>query len=198
MLLSNAILCLTLYHLLLFRKLYFQNPYVYATSEALEQGYASWLALGRAYRQGALVTHDTYYPDYHALPFLSSVYPPHAVTAWLATFLPSLNQAWVLYVLTMVSHFYLCSVSVYILALNIGLAPLVAGFASVTLSTLGYAMKQNSSIVSTCAWVPSLLLAAQLNSMGLFGTSLGMMLLAGYWPIAIPATGLGCLVWLLH
>lgn len=190
-------LFLTLYHLVLFRRFYFQNSYCYASSELLEQGYSSWVALGRAYRAGHLVTDDTYYPDAHALPFLSSFYPPHAVTAWMSSFL-TLNQAWGLYMVTMVSHCYLASVSVYILATHMGFAPLPAGFASLTLSTLGYAMKQNSSIVYTCAWVPSLCLAAQLNSMGLFGISLGMMLLAGYWPIALPATGLGMGLWLMR
>ena len=39
------ILFLTAYHALLFRAFYFQNPYVYARSEALEQGFASWILL---------------------------------------------------------------------------------------------------------------------------------------------------------
>ena len=190
-------LLLTIYHLILFRAFYFKNPYAYASSELLEQGFSSWLALGQAYRHGTLVTNDTYYPDYHALPFLSSFYPPHAVTAWIATFL-SLNHAWILYSFTMVAHFWLASVSVYILVTAMGLAPLTAGFASVTLSTLGYAMKQNSSIVYTCSWVPIWVLSCLMKNEWLSGTSFGLMLLAGYWPIALPTIGLGCLVWLLH
>lgn len=192
----NAWILLGSYHLLLFRAFYFQNPYVYATSEALEQGYASFLHLGRELRRGRLLPHDPYYyPDYASLPFLSSFYPPHMVSAWLATFLP-LNQAWIVYCLTMVSHFYLASVSVYILAIHMGYAPLSAGFASVTLSTLGYAMKQNASIVYTLSYIPMMIMASMLKVWWLFGTSLGMILLAGYWPIALPAIGLGCLIWL--
>ena len=192
-----ALVLLTCFHLLLFRTVYFQNIYVYARSEALEQAFPSWLLLGRSLRQGHLVVEDRYYyPDYRSLPFLSPYYPPHALSALVATWLP-LNQAWMLYSLTMVSHFWLASVSVYILAVSMGSAPLTAGFASLTLSSLGYAMKQNSSIVYTCAWVPIWFLSLLSNNVLASGISLGMMLLAGYWPIAIYAIPLGCVMWLI-
>jgi len=194
----NGIWLLTLYHLALFRRFYFQNPYCYATSEALEQGYASFLHLGRELRQGHLVPHDPYYyPDFASLPFLSSFYPPHMAAAWLASFC-TLNQAWILYVFTMVSHCWLASVSVYILVTNMGLAPLPAGFASLTLSNLGYAMKQNSSIIYTASWVPLFLLASIAYWPMSYGISLGLMLLAGYWPISLPATVLGILLWVIN
>jgi hypothetical protein len=193
---ATAIFFLTCYHLLLFRHFYFQNPFIYARSEALEQGFASSILLGRSLYAGKLPVDTYYYPDYLALPFLSSFYPPHMASAWIATFLP-LNQAWMLYAFTMVSHFWLASVSVYILASNMGAAPLTAGFASLTLSSLGYAMKQNSCIVYTLAWIPTFLFTASLQSSLLCGISLGMMLLAGYWPIALYVIPLGCLCWLL-
>ena len=194
---AEALVLLTTWHLLLFRTFYFINPYHYATSELLEQVFPSWLHLGRSLRHGRLVVEDPYYyPDYAGLPFLSSFYPPHMVSAWLGSWLP-LNQAFLLLVLTMVSHCWLASVSVYILAISMGAAPLVAGFASVTLSSLGYALKQNSSIVYTLAWIPSWLLACQSQLTLLSGISLGLMLLAGYWPIALYAVPLGCLCWLL-
>lgn len=192
---GQAVVLLSAFHLLLFRRFYFQNPYVYATSEALEQGFPSWVLLGRCLRRHGVVADQYYYPDYRALPFLSAFYPPHRVTAWLGTFL-STDQAWVLYVGTMVAHFWLSSVSVYMLAIAMGAAPLSAGFASVTLSTLGYAMKQNSSIVYTAAWVPVAILTAVSHNTALFGISLGMMLLAGYWPIALYTIPLACCCWL--
>ena len=195
---AEALVLLTTWHLLLFRTFYFINPYHYATSELLEQVFPSWLHLGRSLRHGRLVVEDPYYyPDYAGLPFLSSFYPPHMVSAWLGSWLP-LNQAFLLLVLTMVSHFLAASVSVYILAISMGFAPLPAGFASITLSSLGYAMKQNSCIIYTLAWVPSVLLLASQHSMTLTGISLGLMLLAGYWPIALYAVPLACGLWLLH
>ena len=194
---AKALLLLTCFHLLLFRRFYFQNPYVYARSEALEQGFASSRLLGDSLRHGRLVDDTYYYPDYRALPFLSTYYPPHALQAWVGSWL-TLDQAWRLYSFTMVLHFLAASVSVYILAISMGFAPLPAGFASITLSSLGYAMKQNSCIIYTLAWVPSVLLLASQHSMTLTGISLGLMLLAGYWPIALYAVPLACGLWLLH
>ena len=187
---------LLVYHGLLFRRFYFQNPYAYASSELLEQGFSSFLHLGRERRAGHWVPHDPYYyPDYAGLPFLSSFYPPHAVAAWLATFLP-LNQAWVLYCLMMVLHFLTSSVLCFILLLNHN-PSVIALFGAITLSSLGYAMKQNSSIIYTTSWVPVFILSALSHHTSLTGISLGMMLLAGYWPIALMAVPLGCLAWLL-
>lgn len=193
---AKGIILLGLYHLLLFRHVYFLNPYVYATSEALEQAFASSILLGRCLRHPQVVHDPYYYPDYLALPFLSSYYPPHLFQAWVGSWL-SLNGAWRVYVGTMVAHFLLCSWSVYILCLRSAMSPWAAMFAAVTLSSLGYAMKQNSSIIYTCAWVPILLLAAPLHSTGLFGISLGMLLLAGYWPVALYTLPLACWLWLL-
>ena len=197
---AKAFFLLICYHLLLFRKFYFLNPYVYARSEALEQGFASSWLLGQQLRRTGIlsptVDEPFYYPDHAALPFLSTYYWPHRLQAWMGSWL-SLNQAWILYSLTMVLHFLLCSVSVYILATAMGSAPIVAGLMSVTLSTLGYALKQNSCISYTLAWVPCLMLSACTHSVAWFGISLGMMLTAGYWPIALYAGGLGCCYLLL-
>lgn len=189
---AKALILLTCYHLLLFRHFYFINPYVYARSEALEQGFASSLLLGRALRRGRLPHDPSYYPNYLGLPFLSSFYPPHMAQAWLSTFLP-LDQAWILYSLTMVLHFYACSVSVYILLIT-HVPTWGALFGAVSLSSLGYAMKQNSCINYTVAWVPVWLLSLQAGNWLLAGISGGMMLLAGYWPIALYAIPLGCLL----
>lgn len=194
---AEALVLLTCYHVLLFRHFYFINSYRYATSELLEQVFPSWFHLGRSLRQGRWVVDDPYYyADYPSYPFLSTFYPPHMVSAWLGSFLP-LNQAFLLLCLTMVSHFWLASVSVYTLATAMGAAPLPAGFASVTLSSLGYAMKQNSCIVYTLAWIPPFILGCMEHFVILSGTSLGMMLLAGYWPITLPTIGLGWILWIL-
>ena len=194
----SAFIFLTCFHLLLFRRFYFQNPYVYATSEALEQGFPSWLHLGRCLRHRQRVSDPYYYPDYAALPFLSTYYPPHRLSAWLGSFL-SLNGAWRLYATTMALHFLFCSLAAYILLVNhLTMSSLTALFGAVTFSSLGYSMKQNSCIVYTLAWVPIWLLSAMQHSISLSAISLGMMLLAGYWPIAIYTIPLGGLLWLIH
>jgi len=196
-----AICGIVLFHLVCFRKFYFQNPWCYATSELLEQVFPSTLHLGRHLRRYGLwtlhpVDDPYYYADYSALPFLSSYYPPHRITAWLMTFLPTDQSFWIL-CLTMVWHFLAASLVCFALLQQMGWSILSALFGTITLSHLGYAMKQNSCIVYTCAWVPIFILCASLHQSILFGISLGMMLLAGYWPIAFYAIPLGCLVWLL-
>lgn len=193
---AEALVWLVAFHLLFFRKFYFQNPYCYATSEALEQGFSSSVLLGRAVRLRQFPPRDVYYyPVYDGLPFLSTYYPPHILQAWIGSWLP-LNQAWILYVFTMVLHFLGASVACYCLLSRCSMSPLVAGCGAITISHVGYSMKQNSSIVYTLTWVPILLLGAMDNSVGVFGISMGMMLLAGYWPVALYAIGLGCLCWL--
>lgn len=196
------LLILICFHLLLFRRFYFVNPYVYATSEALEQGFASSQLLGRHLRASGLfslrpVQDHCYYPDHSALPFLSTYYWPHRLQAWLGSWLP-LNQAWWLYSLTMVLHFLMASLAVQMSLSALGWGTLPSLFGSITISYLGYAMKQNSCIVYTAAWVPIWVLACLQHSWALSGISLGMMLTAGYWPIALYTVPLGCLAWLLR
>ena len=189
---------LSLFHVCFFRRFYFQNWYINARGEPLEWEFPASRLLGEQLRQNFWLTKvdDSYYlSDYTGLPYTASFYPPHRLQAWLGSFL-SLNQAWVLFNLMMVSHFWLASVSVYILARSMGVAPWSAGFVSLTLSYLPYAVKQNNCIVYTLAWIPTLLFSAMTHQITTFSVSLGMMLLAGYWPLALPALWLGCLAWL--
>ena len=140
-----ALYGLGLFHLGCFWRFYLKNPYWYARGEALEQGFASSVLLGRCLRRHEVVDDPYYYPDYRALPFLSSYYPPHVIQAWIGSFL-TLNQAWVVYWGTMVLHFLGASIFAYIL-----LEPLQSSltqlFGAVTLSYLPYSLKHNSSIV---------------------------------------------------
>ena len=198
---AEALLLITVYHAVLFRHFYFQNADTYARGEFLEQGFSSSRLLGEHLRRYGFFSlrpvHDPYYygADYSALPFTQTYYWPHRLQAWVGSWL-TLGHAFRLYSLTTVLHCWLASVSVYTLASAMGHAPLSAGFASVTLSSLAYALKPNASIVSTLAWVPVYLLSCSLTSTMLTGISVGMMLTAGYWPLALPLLPLGCWLWL--
>ena len=191
-----ALCGLGLFHLGCFWRFYLKNPYWYARGEALEQGFASSVLLGRCLRRHEVVDDPYYYPDYRALPFLSSYYPPHVIQAWIGSFL-TLNQAWVLYWGTMALHFLVGSIMALQLLLKPPLAfPLpVACFGAITLSYLPYAMKHNSSIVYTHAWLLVLILTAALRLTWCYGISLGMVLLAGYWPLAMMGIPLSWAVW---
>ena len=177
-----SIFGLVLFHFVFFRKFYFQNPYVYATSEPLDTAFPSSHVLGKALRRAQLVEDDCYYPRYRSLPFLSAWYLPHCLQAYIGTFLP-INGAWILYNLTMLLHFLFASIGAFMLFQHF--APAVRFFGAITFAHMGYAIKQNSSIIYTLAWVPWVFYGADIHSPLITGASLGMMTLAGYWPVAL-------------
>ena len=193
---AKAIFWLTLFHLAFFRKFYFQNPYCYATSEALDTAFPSSHVLGQALRTGRLVEDDCYYPCYRSLPFLSSFYPPHCLQAMLGAFLP-IDARWVLFSLTSVLHFLWSSIGAWLLFSDYP-APWIVFFGAVTFAYMGYSIKQNPSIIYTLAWAPWLLWAANTHRPVWFGLSMGMGILAGYWPVWIPMIPFGGLYWLIH
>lgn len=191
---ARGLIALFLFHLLFFRKFYFQNPFHYATSEPLDTAFPSSRLLGEWYRNGCRGQVDKYYyPYYTSIPFLSSFYPPHVVQSWIGTFL-SVDVHFILYSLTMVLHFLFASIGAYLLFQGFGLVP--ALFGALTLAYMGYNIKQNSCINYTVAWTPWLLLAAETHNPLLFGVSMAMGILAGYWPIWIYMVPLACLYWL--
>ena len=190
------VLCgLSLFHLGCFWRFYLSNPYWYARGEALEQGFSSSILLGRWLRRQEKWGHDPYYyADPSALPFLSNFYPPHLAQAWIGSFL-SFNQAWIVYWGTMVLHFLFGSLVIYHLLSRSCFSIPQSLFGAVTLSYLPYTMKHNSSIVYTHTWLMITLLAAAVQATRCYGISLGMVLLAGYWPLALMGIPLSWLVW---
>lgn len=179
------------FNLLFFRRGYW-NPYRYATSEPLDTAYPSLRILGEWYRRRCKGEVDPYYyPYYTSIPFLSSFYPPHVLISIVASKL-SLNVGWTLYLWTMFAHFLFASVGAFLL-FGGGFPGL---FGAITLSYMGYNIKQNSCINYTVAWTPWLLLGASTHQPILFATALGMGTLAGYWPLWLYMVPLGCLFWL--
>ena len=190
------LLGLILFHLIFFRRFYFINPYTYARSEPLEHEFPSSRLLGENLRKGRLVFNDPYFwGDFNAQPINSSFYPPHMVQAWIGSFLP-LDKAWILYSLTMVVHYLLASFFAYLLFLTWSYSNLISVFGAITFTHFSYCIKQNSSIVYTLSWMPLILLGAYLHSTIIFGISLGMIILAGYWPLGIYMGVAGSLSWL--
>ena len=186
---AEAFLGLFLFHILFFRRFYFVNPYIYATSEPLDTAFPSSRILGNCLRTGAGVDDPYYYPHYSAIPFLSAYYPPHRLQAWVGSFL-KLDHAWILYNLTMLLHFFWASIGAFMLFQYFD--PTIRFFGAITFGYMGYAIKQNSCINYTLAWIPWVFYGADIHSPLIMGVSLGMMMLAGYWPVALyiwPLTG---------
>ena len=193
-----AYVLLTIFHFAFFRRLYFHQPYHGATAEVLETYLGSSRLLGEWLRGHRRWGDDPYYyANPTALPFLSLWYPPHRLQAYLGSFLP-LNGAYRLLTGTMACHYWLSSMSVYTLLTWQGTtAPWLAGLAALALSYSASAVKPTPCIVYTLAWVPTFCLSASLHSTTLTGISLGMLLLAGYWPLVLLTAPVGCLAWLL-
>ena len=193
-----AYVLLTLFHLAFFRRFYFQMPYADSTAEVLETYLGSSRLLGDWLRGRKRWGDDPYYyANPTALPFLSTWYPPHLVQAWLGSFL-SLNGAYRLLIGTMALHYWLSSISVYILLTRWSvLSPWLAGLAALSLSYSVSSVKPTPCLVYTMSWIPSYLLSMASHCWWGAGISLGMMLLAGYWPMVVVFGGVGCLAWWL-
>ena len=193
-----AYVLLTLFHLAFFRRFYFQTPYADSTAEVLETYLGSSRLLGDWLRGRKRWGDDPYYyANPTALPFLSTWYPPHCLQAYLGSFC-SLNGAYRALLITMALHYWLTSMSVYTLLRTWNVLPhWNAGLSALSLSYLAYAVKPTPCIVYTMSWVPLYLLSMATHCWWLAGISLGMMLLAGYWPMVIVFGGVGCLSWWL-
>ena len=198
---AKGTVILVLAHLLIWRQFYFINPFAYATSECLEQGFSSFILLGRHLRRYGLfslrdVSDPYYYPNYAGLPFLSSYYLPHRVVAW-GTAGWTLNSAFLAYQGLMAGHSLASAVVTLWLSMKAGATLETGLFTAIGLSWAGCWWKQQSSLVYTAAWAPVMLLAASSQQATLLGISGGMMLTAGYWPICLLTLPVALCCWLL-
>lgn len=183
---------LLIFNLLFFWKIWL-NPFILSRSELLSTFFPSWLYIGRQIRKGESWKYEPcYWLNFHAHPVLSSYYPPNVLTAWIGAYL-SLDSAFVLLTRTLLLHFVLQSFLWYWL-LQVVYSPLIALFGSVILTYGAYQMKQQPCIVYTLTWFP---LALNTDPM-LSALGVGLILLAGYYPLAIyliPTAIIAQLVW---
>jgi len=168
---------LVAYHILFFWRIY-SNPFSVARSELLSTFFPSWVHLGRGEKD------DKYFwGNYDAHPVLSPYYPFQFLGAKLIKTL-SLNQAFKVLAWLVSLHHLFASIGWYYLVLSWS-NQYVALFGAVTLTYAGYTIKQQPCIVYTIAWFPWLLLGIATNNKLLALLSLGMVLLAGYYPIGL-------------
>jgi len=164
-------------HVLLLWKVYI-NPYHMATGELISTFFPSWIWMGRQARKLHSWKYDSYWLNYHAHPVLSSYYPPHVLTAWISSFL-NLNASFKLFVYTIYLHMLVQSILWYYLLLPLG--ALLALFGSITITYAAFQWRTQPCIIYTLTWFPLSLYANHF----LAGSGLCLMLLGGYFPIAI-------------
>ena len=192
----EQIVILIVYNFLFFWKIWI-NPFTISRSELLSTFYPSWLYIGRQLRQSKSWKHEPcYWLNFHAHPVLSSYYPPHVITSWIASFL-NLDDAFVLLTHTILAHFIWMSLGWYFL-LNISYTsiPLLI-FGALTLTYSGYNIKQQPCIVYTISWFPWLLYGIASNNVFIASLSCGMTFLSGYYPLGIQTLGISGLASLL-
>lgn len=181
---------LVLFNLILFRKFYLVNPFAFATSELVGLYFPHWVHLGQ---KG--LKDPYYFPYAWCLPVLSCFYPLHLVGALVAKKL-SLNFKFILLCLILTLHFLWASIGSLLFFKTIGCTGAIAFTGACALSYFGYALKQNPCIIYTHAWMPWVFLGAYTGSSSIMGLSLGMITLAGYWPLGIWLGVISVSLWL--
>lgn len=165
---------LSLYWLIFFYGL-LSNPFQLATSELLSTFFPTWIWQGREWAKGRIPKYDQYYwINAHAHPVISTFYPISTFIGLCASFL-SLDKAFTLFVFSIIFHFIFCSIGWYLLFKPLG--TLVALLGAITFTYQAYHIRQQPCIVYTLAWFPWIAICPWL--------AIGMILLAGYYPLAL-------------
>ena len=173
--LSEYLVVLVIYHLIFFYWAY-TKPYTLATSELLSTFFPSWLHGGK---------NESYYwykPTGH--PVLSEYYPFSKILSYLARRTKSVNDKFTTFVYFLTAHFAITSIAWYFLLSNWFNAE-IALFGSITFTYQTYHLKQQPCIVYTLSWFPVMLLGLAHHSLWLSSVAIGMILLAGYYPLSM-------------
>jgi len=155
-----------------------------ARSETLSTFFPTWLWQGREWRKGNVPRYDPHYwLNAHSHPVLSTYYPTGILTATIGAYLP-MDCAFNLYIVHYLVHYGFMLAGWYFL-LGTHFMSLVALIGAITMTFQAYHLKQQACIVYTLAWFPWMLYGLLAHSTWISSVSIGMMLLAGYYPLAI-------------
>jgi len=162
------------FHLLFFWPLYTRS-YQMATSELLSTFFPTWLK-GERYDRN-------YWLNLHSHPVLSFYYPIQRGLHYLAKRL-TLDGAFRILVCNLLFHHLLGSMGWFLLLRSAFPTPL-AIFGALTLTYSAFPLKQQPSIVYTHAWFPWMLVGLTSGNIPLASIAIGMLFLAGYYPLLI-------------
>src|SRR3990167_570899 len=155
-----------------------------ARSELLSTFFPTWVWQGREWSKWRIPKYDKYYwLNAHTHPVISTYYPFNILSS-LCIRICSLDTAFRFLVGNFLLH-ALWGWYGWFTVLNHWITPAIALFGSITFSASGYNWKQQPCFQYTVAWFPWLLYGVVTNNQWLAGTSLGMTLLAGYYPIGL-------------
>ena len=156
-----------------------------ARSELLSTFFPTWLWQGSQWIKGKVPKYDPHYWfNAHAHPVLSTYYPPSILSSMLGNF-TRLDTAFKIFVAQILGHYIFAFVG-YFLLFKGYFGDGVALFGAVTFTFQAAHLKQQPCIVYTWAWFPWIALCPWI--------AVGMILLAGYYPLAAYLLPLGLLV----
>ena len=175
---------LVIFHILFFWRHYTTN--CLATGETLSTFFPSWVHIGRCIRQGKWWSTDKcYWLNFHAHPVLSSYYPPHIITSYIASFF-KIDTQFNIFKWNLLLHHLFMNFGFFFLFRQF-LDPVSSVFWSITVSYCVFFLKLQSCIIYTLSWVPWVY-GLSMNSAIPFGygpIACGMSLLGGYYPLAL-------------
>ena len=170
-------------------------------SELLSTFFPTWIWQGRQWSKGRIPKYDPYFwINAHSHPVTSTYYPPSAIASALCGSGMLLDRAFGYLVALLGLHTILCFFWLFFLFQTYS-GILVAIFGAITLTFSAYNWKQQPCFIYTISWFPWLLLGISSNNLLLSSSSLGMILLAGYYPIGLQiiAIAIGAaIVWRAH
>ena len=172
---------LVAFHLLFFWNLY-SNPFSMATSELLSTFFPTWIWQGREWSKGRIPKYDScFWLNSHAHPVISTYYPGNCLSLLCVNFF-GLDFSFKVYLFEMLIHYLWASIG-WFLVLSHYLPPYASLFGAITFTYQAYHIKQQPCIVYTIAWFPWIALCPWL--------AVSMILLAGYYPLAVYLLPLG-------
>ena len=175
---------LILFNVLFFWSLY-TKPFQLATSELLSTFFPTWLWQGKMWAQWRIPKYEPcFWLNAHVHPVLSTYYPGSILSSLLGS-LTGLDTAFKILVYTILGHYLWASVGWYVLLAHY-FEPTTATIGAILFTYQAYHIKQQPCIVYTLAWLPWIAIIPWLG--------ISMMLLAGYYPLAMYLLPVGLLL----
>ena len=156
-----------------------------ARSELLSTFFPTWIWQGRQWAKWRIPKYDKYYwLSAYSHPVISTYYAPHAIIGFIGSKI-SLDGAFNLLVWNMLMHMSFSFFGWYCLVNISTSSNWIALLGAITFTLAGYNWKQQPCFQYTVAWFPWILYGLATHNQWLAGISLGMLLLAGYYPIGL-------------
>lgn len=156
-----------------------------ARSELLSTFFPTWLWQGREWSKWRIPKYDNYWINAHSHPVLSTYYPPSAITAAMCSSTKMLLDRAFSYLIMLVCLHTLLFFCGWYKLISTFSSPLIALFGAITFTFQASHLRQQPCIIYTLSWFPWMIYGLISHSILISSVSIGMIILAGYYPLAI-------------